>query len=329
MKNLNKFISVIIPVYKAENSLKKCVDSVLQQSYTNFELILVDDGSPDRSPAICDEYAEKDGKIKVVHKENGGAGDARNAGLDVAQGEFIAFVDSDDYLERDFLINAVQKTEDADFYISGITMCTKDSKNIYVPSISGRFSAKETLEKCFAEIPLICLSGPWCKLFRTDIIKNENIRFDVNLTCGEDTDFNLSYLLKTSSVYIDDRNFYNYSLDNPDSLFNRYNPCYYEEHKRLYDKWLRVLTELNCSPVAVMAVKKRHILSLISNIDHAFTHDIEKSERKKVIQRISKDKSIKSGVKIKGKNGIIRTLLKYRLNCFVYILYSIRYRKKK
>lgn len=91
-------LSIIVPVYKVEPYLHRCVDSILAQTFTDFELILVDDGSPDNCGAICDEYAAKDSRILVIHKENGGLSDARNAGLDIAKGEYIGFVDSDDYI---------------------------------------------------------------------------------------------------------------------------------------------------------------------------------------------------------------------------------------
>ena len=94
-------ISIIIPVYKTEPYLRKCVDSVLAQTYTNLEVILVDDGSPDDCGKICDEYAAKDSRVKVIHKENGGLSSARNCGLDVATGKYIGFVDSDDWIDPD------------------------------------------------------------------------------------------------------------------------------------------------------------------------------------------------------------------------------------
>ncbi|KAF3371822.1 glycosyl transferase family 2, partial [Enterococcus faecium] len=90
-------ISIIVPVYKVEKYLRKCVDSILAQTFTDFEVILVDDGSPDNSGKICDEYAEKDNRVRVIHKENGGLSSARNAGIDVARGKYLGFVDSDDY----------------------------------------------------------------------------------------------------------------------------------------------------------------------------------------------------------------------------------------
>ena len=97
--NNNPKISVIVPVYKVEKYLDKCVESIVNQTYKNLEIILVDDGSPDNCPAMCDEWAEKDERIRVIHKENGGLADARNAGMDIATGDYIGFVDSDDWIE--------------------------------------------------------------------------------------------------------------------------------------------------------------------------------------------------------------------------------------
>ena len=102
-------ISVIVPVYKVEPYLRKCVDSILAQTYKNLEIILVDDGSPDNCPAICDEYAEKDPRVTVLHKENGGQASARNRGLDICLGDYIAFVDSDDYIEPDMYSDMLEK----------------------------------------------------------------------------------------------------------------------------------------------------------------------------------------------------------------------------
>lgn len=117
-------VSVIIPVYKVEPYLRQCVDSVLSQTYTDFEIILVDDGSPDGCPAICDEYAAKDSRVKVIHKENGGLSDARNAGIKVAKGEYIVFVDSDDMLVENAclgkLANEIKRTHFKLYYLNNI-----------------------------------------------------------------------------------------------------------------------------------------------------------------------------------------------------------------
>ena len=114
MKEVSKkpLITIIIPVYKVEDYLDKCVESVVNQTYKNLEIILVDDGSPDNCPKMCDDWAKKDKRIKVIHKENGGLSDARNKGIDIAKGEFITFIDSDDYVENnyvEFLYNLVRE----------------------------------------------------------------------------------------------------------------------------------------------------------------------------------------------------------------------------
>lgn len=109
---MDKLVSVIVPVYNVEKYLKKCVNSIINQTYRNLEIILVDDGSPDRSPFLCDEFAKKDSRIKVVHKENGGLSDARNAGIEVSTGDYLMFVDSDDYIAAQMcekLLTAIEK----------------------------------------------------------------------------------------------------------------------------------------------------------------------------------------------------------------------------
>lgn len=125
---MNALISVIIPIYKVELYLDECIQSIVNQTYTNLEIILVDDGSPDKCPQMCDEWAKKDSRIKVIHKQNGGLSDARNAGLDIAKGDFIAFVDSDDWIlpamyER--MLSVISK-EKADICACNIRSCFSD-----------------------------------------------------------------------------------------------------------------------------------------------------------------------------------------------------------
>ena len=109
-------VSIIIPVYKVEKYLSKCIESIFKQTYFDLELILVDDGSPDNCPMICDEYAKKDSRIRVIHKKNGGLSDARNAGLEIATGEYIGFVDSDDWIEFNMWPNSGNTNFHLHFY---------------------------------------------------------------------------------------------------------------------------------------------------------------------------------------------------------------------
>ncbi|MBA1325633.1 glycosyltransferase [Enterococcus faecium] len=131
-------MSIIVPVYKVEKYLRKCVDSILAQTFTDFEVILVDDGSPDNSGKICDEYAEKDNRVRVIHKENGGLSSARNAGIDVARGKYLGFVDSDDYIDEDMyeILYENLKIHDAD--ISSVEL---------IPFYGGRYKEKNKEKK--------------------------------------------------------------------------------------------------------------------------------------------------------------------------------------
>lgn len=143
-------ISVIVPVYKVEPYLRKCVDSILGQTFRDFELILVDDGSPDGCPEICDKYAEKDSRVKVIHKENGGLSSARNAGLDVAKGEYIAFVDSDDWINPEMLEimqNRMQQHH-ADVAICGVeSVYEDDGKIVHHPLTDAVLSRDDMVDK--------------------------------------------------------------------------------------------------------------------------------------------------------------------------------------
>ena len=121
-------ITIIVPIYNTACYISHCVDSILSQTFPDFELILVDDGSPDNCPAICDEYAAKDPRVIVIHKENGGVSSARNAGLDIAKGEYITFVDSDDWLHPDFLHHGISlcRQQELDIYCSGFARVFPD-----------------------------------------------------------------------------------------------------------------------------------------------------------------------------------------------------------
>lgn len=188
-------ISVIVPVYKVENVLNYCIDSILNQTYKNFELILVDDGSPDNSGKICDEYTKKDNRIKVIHKENGGVSSARNCGIDVAKGKYICFVDSDDTLQSTYLSELLsQMRNDIHFALCCYNKVYADKrieKNL-IENQSEYFSFNKndimTINK------FVIMSQPWNKIFDRSIIEEYNIRMDENLSLGEDMLFVYQYL---------------------------------------------------------------------------------------------------------------------------------------
>jgi glycosyltransferase involved in cell wall biosynthesis len=169
-------ISVIVPVYKVEPYLRKCVDSVLSQTYQNLEVILVDDGSPDGCPAICDEYAKKDARVRVIHKENGGLSDARNFGLDAMRGELVAFVDSDDWVREGYIENMYQAMQKygADAAVGGIEYFY-ESAGVYkqpykMPAPEGVWKMAEAMERLMVQkefLPSAC-----AKLYKKSLFQN-------------------------------------------------------------------------------------------------------------------------------------------------------------
>ena len=165
-------ISVIVPIYKVEKYLKKCVDSIINQTYTNLEIILVEDGSPDNSGKICDEYAKKDGRIKVIHKENCGLSDARNVGIEQATGDYIATVDSDDYIDVDFIevLYNIIKEFDADMSVCSACIVQEDDS----PKFSNGQQAyvmngKEAIHALICDKTISV--NAWDKLYKKELFK--------------------------------------------------------------------------------------------------------------------------------------------------------------
>ena len=184
-------ISVVVPVYNVEKRLSICVDSVLQQTFSDFELILIDDGSADRSGQICDAYAQADARVQVVHQANAGVSAARNQGLELAKGTYIMFVDSDDEIDSKFLECAYQDITEkkADLYVSGLVMeqfvnGEKVDETVYRANGAKSYSQKTLLEGMNVEYPQICICGPCCKLYHKKLL--QGVRFEPGMKFGEE-----------------------------------------------------------------------------------------------------------------------------------------------
>ena len=197
-------VSIIVPVYNVAPFLDECIASILSQSYTEWEAILVDDGSTDGSSNICDCWSKKDSRIKVIHQSNSGVSTARNNGIDAACGEYITFVDSDDYVDANYLqemINAAKKS-DCDIVVSGLKQIfSNGEEKIFTPSKECCFTLSQ--ENCATFVELnekYLLYGPTNKLYCSNIIKGNNIVFKKGISYGEDLLFNYDYLNYTKSI---------------------------------------------------------------------------------------------------------------------------------
>lgn len=259
-------ISIIIPIYKVEDYLPRCIDSVLSQSFTDFELLLIDDGSPDNCGKICDEYAEKDSRVRVFHKPNGGVSSARNFGLDNAIGEWVTFIDSDDYVSNGYIedLFSVTVNSSVDFVIVNNEL----QNYLGVDSITLNYSNFRDL---FSTYKIGCCLGPCCKLFKTKVISQNKLRFKLNIHYGEDTIFVCSYLLLVHCLCMINSDKYFYDTERPGSLTKSINS--YESEilgKYEYDKVLNKMMEsfgfeARYLPGQEILFTERIILSIIKN----------------------------------------------------------------
>lgn len=199
-------ISVVVPCYNVEKYLEKCVESIINQTYQNLEIILVDDGAKDGTPDLCDKLALTDSRIKVLHKVNGGLSDARNAGIAVANGRYITFFDSDDWIEPDTIKIAYDKmsADNLDLVVWGYTAdFVDDNENV----LSNRNCAVNGVceidgnNAVLIQKDTLGISGyAWNKLYKTDIIKNNNLLFEKGISLVEDILFNSLYFCKSKKI---------------------------------------------------------------------------------------------------------------------------------
>lgn len=231
------FVSIIIPVYNVEKYIRTCLDSVIEQVYKDWECICVDDGSMDSSGEILDDYSNKDPRFIVLHQKNAGVSAARNAGLASANGKWVCFVDSDDWVGVDYLQHLVENIpEEVDYVISGnesildgkiIGRSVPSAKSIFTLDASGAEPMADLMEQ---NLPY----GPTNKLFRLDILKEHDISFPLNTSYGEDLIFNFSYLKyvrKVATVPVSD---YYYRQEIGDSLSHKVRPDRFDND---YHQW--------------------------------------------------------------------------------------------
>ena len=201
---MNPTVSIIVPVYNAEKNLDRCIESVLKQDYENFELILMDDGSKDNSGNLCDEYAKKDARIRVIHKENSGVSDTRNQAIQLARGEYLQFIDSDDWITPDATGLMVRMAQE-----SKCEMVIADFYRVIGERLAHKGDIREDGLLTREEFALYMMEDPadfyygvlWNKLYRRDIVEEFQLRMDENISWCEDFIFNMEYIRHVKNVY--------------------------------------------------------------------------------------------------------------------------------
>lgn len=243
----NNLVSIIVPVYNSESYLSRCIESILSQSYLALEIVLIDDGSTDNSGSICDEYADKDSRIKVIHKDNGGQQDARTRGIAITQGTYIGFVDSDDWIDKDMYEILVEEIEDFDLVTSGI--CRHDKTGSIVEKWidllpEGVYTSESELKSLYKNLIVYenynsgaviggISNNLCCKLFKASIVKEIYERANILLKNGEDFLFCLLYELRCNSIKITHNCYYHY-IDNNESVSYNINLNYLREQNDFY-----------------------------------------------------------------------------------------------
>ena len=326
-------VSVIIPVYNVEKQLSRCVDSVINQSLRELEIILVDDGSPDKSPQICDEYKEKDNRIKVIHNTNGGVSDARNAGLNLASGEYISFLDPDDWIEKVMLETMYNKIK---IDSSDIAVC---SYAIDYPN--NNFSINKELPisvDCTNNIADAIYSLDsndmfnvvWNKLYRYDLLKENKIRFEIDGVPGEDLLFNCAAFQKAKLVSFDYEVLYHYMREDEDTLVNTYKSNLYTQvqrfnraRKTLYDFYhMNSVKEITCYANSYVG----YIFSCIPNL---FRKNCSLSRKQKIVffKNLIKDDEFQNYLMVAQKKGVhektFYIVSKSRNSVIMYCVYSL------
>lgn len=210
--------SIIVPVYKAEEFIARSIDSILQQTFPDWELLLIDDGSPDNSGIICDEYAAKDERIRVVHQKNSGVSTARNKGLDLINGDYVLFLDSDDWLDLDclgFCINELQRTDAEILQFPTIRVTSQHGEKEVTAAKDGKvFNAAEYIEQSNF---FVCIGGT---IVKREIIEINDIRFRYDIKLAEDQMFIMDCLKRVSIVYRTDYPFYKYFVNDNSATCN-------------------------------------------------------------------------------------------------------------
>lgn len=328
-------ISVIVPIYKVEQYLVQCLDSLVGQTCSDLEIILVDDGSPDNCPAICDEYAKKDSRIKVIHKQNGGLISARQAGLKVAGGDYIGFVDGDDWVEPHMFekfSSAINKHQ-PDIAVCQFFYNYDNRVETSAYSFSRDYYTKEQIEKEI--IPTMLFNGTyyhfgvypncWSKVFKKDLLWQNLMPVDKRTTIGEDTSFTYPCLIDANSICFVDEALYHYRI-NQQSMTKKYDQKLKDVILLPYNVLMKKTAHLDAG-IDITNQLDYYLLYLINFVvrNEANSNNPNSAKEKKaVLSLFAKNNDIKSAIK-RTKTSVLPVQTKVIRFCLVNGLTSLLY----
>ncbi len=317
-------ISVIMPVYNVEKYVGKAIDSMLAQTFKEFELFAVDDGTPDGSGKICDEYALKDSRVKVLHKENGGAPSARNMAIDIARGKYFYFMDSDDWAEPTMLQDMFELAEknNAQYVVTGYFIDTYYSDTEYMTlNISYPDTVYPTREDfrrdAYKLFDKNLLYTPWNKLYLASYIMEKNLRFPH--TFWDDFPFNLSVVRDVDRVVVSSKQYYHFMRARAESETAKYMPKMYEKREEEHGWMLELYSYWGVNDAGSREfLARRYIERLVGCIENITNKKctLTAKEKKREIKKIIKDPKVAENLRVaKPKSIMMRmVLLPVRLN---------------
>ncbi|MBS5924675.1 glycosyltransferase family 2 protein [Clostridium perfringens] len=326
-------ISIIVPIYNSEKYLERCIDSLINQTLRNIEIILVNDGSTDKSLNIIKRYSSMDSRIKIIDKKNGGVSSARNEGIHLSTGKYISFVDSDDWCEHDMFekMYLIAEQYNVEFVNIGYYMENKNGKILTINKPK-KFLYSNNTKEVSKILSKIELGYSVMKLYRRDILKDNNVEFNIELCLGEDAVFVQDYLMFIKSIAIIDSASYHYVRCNSQSLSNKYIfnidkfiECYwgkYEEFSRKFPEYKEIMKN------------KGHTKDISATIFYIYNNyrngcPLNRRERVKFIEKFMKEKSINYAIKnynpIKKSHKIFKILYEFKNPYLMDFIYSLKF----
>ena len=294
--NMEELVSVIVPVYNVEKYLGQCIDSIISQSYSKIEVILINDGSSDDSGKICDDYAKKDDRIKVIHKENGGVSSARNLGIIESTGNWVVFIDSDDWINNSYIeiLIAVAKRENADVVSCGYNRVSEtNTEKINISGEDVILDSKEYLIKSLN--PQTGIGFCHTKLIRKNVVGD--IRFDEDIKVAEDALFNMQISKNISKAVQCKKALYNYR-NNSNSVVKKYNDNYANNYlcgMKATKKYIFENYDNNEILQNYYNFVAYHVMLVAVN--YCYHHDNPINDRKKLLKEICNYDEFKDGIK--------------------------------
>ena len=335
-------ISIVVPVYNVEKYLKECVDSLLAQTLPALEIILVDDGSKDTSGQICDEYAAQYPQIKAVHKENAGLGMARNTGLDHVTGDYVVFIDSDDFCQKDMVeqLAAIVERTGCDTCKTSFNRVDMESNFLHSETVVPGDFADEQVQK--ALLPRMIGSAPdrhdsipmsaCCTMYSMDIIREHGLRFvSERVWICEDLIFNIAYYTKAKRVILSDYIGYNYRT-NPHSLSTTYRQDRFEKSLALYHEEKRLLSELGLYELCQYRLSRQFFvwLRLCFKQHESSSCPLTGKQIRKEIREICRNPQVQQIIRaypveqLGLKQKAFLYMIKHAMNNLLFIIYKTR-----